>query len=123
MSIRGRDFLKVAKLCQEEGSEVACRSSASRSYYALYHEVCSALVHCPPYNHEGVIRYLTEGSQRHREPYELTDLMSLGAVLRQLKKKRVFADYNLGETFDKNDAESTIKSATKTIDKIDSMKS
>ncbi|QHP58532.1 hypothetical protein [Pectobacterium carotovorum] len=123
MSVQGRDFILAARQCFDLKNEIGYRNSISRSYYALYHETCNMLSHCPPTTHEGVVSYLLEDARRKKESYELTSLIQLGAVLRQQKIKRKKADYNLNDSIIESEAIGTIELVCKMINKIDEMKS
>lgn len=122
MSISGKDILTAANKCMELQSEAGFRSAISRAYYALYHETCSALKHCPPTTHEGVVQYLLTDARRKNEPYVLTDLVSVGAVLRQQKTKRKLADYQLEKEVLESEASASITAVKKILSKIDGMR-
>lgn len=122
MSIKGRDFLLAAAKSLETNHESGYRSAASRAYYGFYHEVCGVLKNCPPTTHDGVVKYLSEGTSRNAEPYEKFDMIQLGAVLGQQKKKRKKADYELNDEFSQSEAESSISAVQKMLTKIDAMK-
>ncbi|HGJ5884617.1 hypothetical protein [Arsenophonus sp.] len=122
MSIQGRDFLHHAKDFVNMSCEAGFRSATSRSYYALYHEVCSILQHCPPTTHDGVLNYLTRDTRRNAEPFDKMSLIQLGAVLGQQKTKRKKADYELDDDFLEIEAKSSIAVVEKMINKIDELK-
>lgn len=122
MSITGRDFLEAAEKSLDDLVESSNRSAISRAYYAFYHEVCAVLTNCPPTSHEGVINYLLTDHRRKEEPYLLRELTQLGVLLKQQKTKRKQADYDLSSTISRVDAESSICTVRKMIQKLDSMR-
>ncbi|HBT3131839.1 TPA: hypothetical protein MBF18_003556 [Klebsiella pneumoniae] len=123
MSIHGRDFLTASKSCVDSQCESGYRGAISRSYYALYHEICATLRMCPPTTHEGVVLYLTTDARRKDEPYEFMSLVQLGAVLKQQKAKRKMADYELSQSITELEAKASISVVDKMITKIDTMRS
>lgn len=122
MSIQGKDILLVAESCLSTVDEHFSRSAISRAYYALYHETCTILKHCPPTTHDGVVQYLLTDSRRKSEPYELMDLIRIGAVLKQQKEKRKAADYALDMDITHGEANSSIDAVRKILDKINEIK-
>lgn len=118
MSIQGKDILLVAESCAKNAGEHFSRSAISRAYYALYHEACSILQCCPPTTHDGVVQYLLTDARRKNEPYELMDLIRIGAVLKQQKEKRKAADYDLSAEITQSEADSSIGAVRKILGKI-----
>lgn len=118
MSIQGKDILLVAESCVESADEHFARSAISRAYYALYHETCSILKCCPPTTHDGVVQYLLTDARRRSEPYELMDLIRIGAVLKQQKEKRKAADYDLSAEITQTEAASSVDAVRKILGKI-----
>ncbi|MDU5474030.1 MULTISPECIES: hypothetical protein [unclassified Pantoea] len=123
MSIQGKDILLVAESCADKAEEHFSRSAISRAYYALYHEACSILQNCPPTTHDGVVQYLLTDSRRKAEPYELMDLIRIGAVLKQQKEKRKAADYDLALHITQTEATSSVNAVRKILDKISEIRS
>ncbi|HDK6344392.1 hypothetical protein [Klebsiella quasipneumoniae] len=122
MSIQGKDIFLVAESCAKSGDEHFSRSAISRAYYALYHETCSLLKACPPTTHDGVVQYLLTGSRRRGEPYDLMDLIRIGAVLKQQKEKRKAADYALDMEITQAEAASSVDAVRKILAKIAEIK-
>ncbi|MEI7174762.1 hypothetical protein [Pectobacterium carotovorum] len=122
MSIQGKDIFLVAESCAKSADEHFSRSAISRAYYALYHETCSLLKHCPPTTHDGVVQYLLTGTRRKAEPYDLMDLIRIGAVLKQQKEKRKAADYALDIEMTQVEASSSVDAVRKILNKITEIK-
>jgi len=122
MTIQGKHFFKAAEFCLEDSEESSHRSAISRAYYALYHETCSILEHCPPFNHDGVVQYLLHDSRRNKERHEILSLTQIGAVLLQQKIKRKRADYELNENVSFDEAKSSLAAVDKILSKIQSMR-
>ncbi|MCG7367631.1 hypothetical protein MHZ90_16060 [Pantoea sp. ACRSH] len=122
MSIQGKDIFTVAQSCLNNSDEHFSRSAISRAYYALYHETCAILKHCPPTTHDGVVQYLLTGTRRKAEPYELMDLICIGAVLKQQKEKRKAADYSLDTDITSAEANSSVEAVRKILIKINAIK-
>ncbi|WP_312544864.1 hypothetical protein [Pantoea eucalypti] len=122
MSIHGKDIFAVAEHCVQHADEHFSRSAISRAYYALYHETCAILKHCPPTTHDGVVQYLLTGTRRKSEPYELMDLIRIGAVLKQQKEKRKAADYALDVEIKHAEARSSVDAVRKILEKISEIK-
>lgn len=123
MSIQGKDIFGVAENCLSNADENFSRSAISRAYYALYHEACSILKCCPPTTHDGVVQYLLTDSRRKGEPYELMDLIRIGAVLKQQKEKRKAADYDLAADITPSEASSSVAAVRKILEKISEIRS
>lgn len=121
MSMNCNDFLAVAKFELSMESEPGYRACISSAYYGLYHKASGLLVHCPATTHAGLIDYLLRGTERKQEPWELMDLISIGAVLNQQKIKRKMADYDLSVDVSKTESQSSLDVADKYIKKIDAM--
>lgn len=94
MSIHAKDFLNFAEWINnaDANDEIGQRCSISRAYYGAFHAAITQL-HIDDYeNHQGVIK-------------EVKALdFTLGAMLYNLKKRRVEADYRLSlDNFSKDD--------------------
>ncbi len=97
----GRDFLTVAKTLHASDEEAARRSSISRAYYALYHEVRESLlsagipVTTKPEEHKKMIRYLKNSG--------IQEAKYVGDKMDDIREKRNNADYELNDSsFSKN---------------------
>ena len=116
MSVRPRDLLDQAKSLQSGAGEVSARGSISRAYYAALHR---ALEIVP----QGVGR--DDERNTHQQVIDAVDRLGrgiapgrqaaiqIGRLLRQLRKSRVLADYQLAEDLSPDEAETAIGRAEK----------
>jgi len=119
VSVSGKDFIDFAERCVAFGDEIGYRNAVGRSYYGVYHEICSKLEHCYVLtSHEGVRNYLLSTASSKKEPYDTSALRSVGAILHQMHVQRKWADYELGRELHKSDAEATLKIAKDAMTKI-----
>lgn len=118
MSVSGDDFFKFANDCMQYDTEIAYRNAIGRSYYGLYHEVCSILKNCPETTHQGVAEYLLYRSWKGNEDYDKFDLKCLGTMLQQQHSKRKWADYDLSGSITKSEAIESIRVVEKMMNKI-----
>lgn len=122
MAITSKDFLSVAENSLAMGNEAGYRSCISRSYYGLLHSTLDMLRYCPNTTHAGLIDYLLVGSDRKSEPYNLMDLIKVGAVLRQQKTKRKIADYDLNMDVPETEAKLSLSASSKLVEFTHEMK-
>ena len=89
----GNDFLTFAKTLHASDDEAARRTSDSRAYYALYHQVRDYLVSAGirvttnPDEHERMIRFLKNSG--------VQDAKYIGEKMDEIRRKRNKADYEL----------------------------
>jgi len=116
-------FLEVARsLLQMPESEAALRSATSRAYYAAFHCANGRAEECCPEidygqvnggSHELVIhRYIAAGTPQAK---------SIAYILRDLKAKRVLADYELHRLVSHSEATSHVDVAATLITKIEAL--
>lgn len=126
MPINAEDFYNSAtETIKDNSSEVYCRNAVSRTYYSMYHKVLSILDKEPlSYPGKGVhgslITYL-ESDAANDESIDFMKLKALSYMLRQVRERRVCADYKLEEAIALKDAEESINMAKRFIDKCDSL--
>jgi len=116
------EFLKTAEALLEKESvaEVECRNAASRAYYSAYHSCLDLSKRYPTTNdnrvkkdvgmHEKLIQTLCE----HQD----VQVKSAGYSLRQVKTRRVKADYKLAQDFTLQDAKFAVDSVQKLLQEI-----
>ncbi|EAC2092355.1 TPA: hypothetical protein PRR39_002043 [Escherichia coli] len=122
MSVTGQNFIEFADKCIAFGDEIGFRNAVGRSYYGVFHEICSKLEHCYVLtSHEGVRKYLMSEAQCKKEPYDKTALRKIGVLLHHLHVQRKWADYTLERDLTKADAESAMKSAKEAMKQIKTM--
>ena len=98
--MNGIDLLNFAKPLYASTDEVARRTSVSRSYYAIYHQMKEVLtsigihVSREPSEHQRLVRYLKEGGKTVGIQ---GDGGWLGTLLDQLREARNDADYDLSD--------------------------
>lgn len=109
---------------KDENCEVHLRSAISRYYYAMYHKARSILKNEPrsytKSDHENLIRYLQNDS-RNEEDHNFRELVLLGESLRQERDRRNLADYSLGETITKTNADISRDTAKLLFEKADEL--
>lgn len=99
--MNGIDFLNFAKTLHNSADEAARRSSVSRSYYAIYHQMKEILtsigIHVgrEPSEHQRLARYLKEGG---KTAGVTGDAGRYGQILEDLREARNEADYDLSLT-------------------------
>ncbi|HCK0626361.1 TPA: hypothetical protein NGT82_001928 [Vibrio parahaemolyticus] len=126
MPISPEELLAFAKdiHSQNEDCEVHRRSAVSRYYYAMYHKAHSILKFEPRLytksDHENLIRYL-QNDARDEEDHNFRELFMLGESLRQERDRRNLADYALGETITKTNANSSKDEADILFEKADGL--
>ncbi|EES3796576.1 TPA: hypothetical protein JWK76_002494 [Escherichia coli] len=119
MSVSGQDFINFAEKCLEFNDEIGFRNVVGRSYYGVYHEICSKLEHCYVLtSHEGVRNYLMSSTQCKKEPFDKAGLRRIGAFLHSLHVQRKWADYTLERELVKADAESALNTAKQVMAEI-----
>lgn len=122
MSVSGQDFIEFAEKCIKFDDEIGYRNAVGRSYYGVFHEICSKLEHCYVLtSHEGVRKYLMSAASSKNEPFDKTELRKIGAVLHTLHVQRKWADYTLERDMDKADAESSLNMAKEAMNRIQAM--
>lgn len=118
MSVTCDEILNVAENCLSFNSEAGGRSAISRAYYASYHFVHPILENGPNDSHQGLIDYLQGDALRGNEKYNTIDLKALSFMLSNLKGKRKVADYYLGHTISKIDAEVAVGTSKRVLAKV-----
>lgn len=111
MSVTPNELLEAAKAIGRGDSEVDWRNAASRAYYAAWHR-------CLPIGRSvglsagrGVHRQLIETLEQDRN----MTLKSLGYMLRQCRKLRVKADYEIETDFSPEDARIALTQSEKIL--------
>jgi uncharacterized protein (UPF0332 family) len=110
MSISVDDLIEFSKKLLDEETETCWRSSASRAYYAAYHSAKNASLVCPDNSHfqfdagthgKLIDRFLSWDTQNleHKKIGK-----QIGYVLRDMKRTREMADYDLHANFKKSQA-------------------
>lgn len=119
MSISPNDFILIATDDLKYNTESRDRNCISRSYYGLYHKAFNSMRHCLPTSHSGLIEYLNQPYNRKQEcQYDDMQLIQLGAILKQQKRKRQKADYKLDEEVTRTEAESSLGVCSKIMEKL-----
>ncbi|HHR6392174.1 hypothetical protein AB7185_07110 [Providencia rettgeri] len=114
MSISPNDFISIATDDLTYNTEARDRNCISRAYYGLYHKAFDSMKHCLPTSHSGLIEYLNQPYNRKQESqYKDMQLIQLGAVLKQQKRKRQKADYKLNEEVARTEAEASLIACNK----------
>jgi uncharacterized protein (UPF0332 family) len=94
-------FLRAAELMLASGSEMACRNSASRAYYAAYH-------HALQYAAKARLAPVATSSSMHRQlslRFEQARAKEIAQLLRAMHKCRCKADYRLTQTITVQEAQ------------------
>lgn len=117
------EFLKSSEtvlLEKESVAEVECRNAASRAYYSAYHFCVDLSKRYPTINDSGVKKGVGMHEKLIQTLCEHQDeqVRAVGYSLRQVKTRRVKADYKLAQTFTLQDAQFTVKSAQKLLQEI-----
>jgi len=95
--MNGFDFLDFAKSLLSSSNEAARRTSVSRSYYAIYHQMKEILtslgipVSRQPSEHQRLVRYLKEGGKNAG----IQNASRYGEFFDSLREERNNADYDL----------------------------
>lgn len=127
MLISSTDILETARHCASQDCESGYRSAISRAYYSMLHEAISSLEHLPSFSHEhhkNTVGYMTNSAECRAEKYSVTQLKSLGYVLRACRDARNEADYDLESvTLNVQNANDAIETAELFFERWASMKS
>lgn len=118
MSINNQDFLSIAKDILVSGSdEVHFRTSVSRAYYNLFHQVMDLVGKVPRIDNDGnrlnvgvhmlLIKYL-EGEASNDLSLDKKGLCKIANSLKWTKKNREYADYFLNKNVTKLNANQVI---------------
>jgi uncharacterized protein (UPF0332 family) len=113
-----REFMQVAELLADEGSESCARSAVSRAYYAAFHVGRDSLEQtgftAPRADraHAFVFLRLSNASD--------LELVDAGQRLNQMRSWRNKADYDPRRKFNQTDAERAVMEANDIIAAIDS---
>ena len=111
MSVTPNELLEAAKALGRGDSEVDWRNAASRAYYAAWHR-CLPIGRSVGLSAErGVHRQLIETLEQDRN----MTLRSLGYILRQCRKLRVKADYEIETDFSPEDAQVALTQSEKIL--------
>lgn len=121
MSVTCSDILNFADSCLLNKTEVSDRAAISRAYYSSYHNVYPILENGPNDSHQGLINYLQNDAVKCGEPYNYKDLRALSFMLANMKGLRKIADYYLSEPIKRIDAEVTVKTAGRVLEKVSEM--
>lgn len=118
------DFLTFANdLLKENGEEIVLRNSISRAYYYAFHHVRENLGDkFKRYKKEHLSKNPNGKISDHRLIFTFlmeNSRIDLGNIMRSMYKRRNDADYELGQDFEKKDAEEFIKDATAFISDFD----
>ncbi|WP_414041586.1 hypothetical protein ACJU26_05875 [Acidithiobacillus sp. M4-SHS-6] len=106
MAIEPLDFLDSAKSCIMSGKEMDWRNASSRAYYAAYHQsarMANSLCRLHPRcnekkgSHERLICHINYSG--------IDRLKVIARLLDQCKTRRVIADYEIDNNFNKGVAE------------------
>lgn len=113
----GKDFLFLAKSLLKSDEESARRTSVSRSYYALFHQVKAKL------NIQLKEDASAHGEMAHYlESSDLSDARYIGGKLKDLRVERNQADYDLyRKKFEKNHCTFQFMLAETLCNMLDSM--
>jgi len=102
--VNAKEFLDSAyQINQDATKEVDYRNATSRAYYAAYHG-CKKLVNEPAVmgaSHEKVIIALKNSSHQEKR--------SIGNSLQQIKASRVWADYQLDNSFPRSESNKVLE--------------
>lgn len=123
MSVRPLDFWESAKQSFTGATkEVDYRNTSSRTYYSAYHVAVSTAdkntyhgVSSIGGTHEAIIKCLQNLPKGHRHE---TLARSAGALLGQMRKNRIHADYTIAQDYTKDDAELQLETFNKFMEKI-----
>lgn len=123
MGVLCKDFLFSAKEQFKTEAEINYRNAASRAYYAALHACKIITDDQPDYSdingtHNRVINQLENYPIKSGTKEVDLSIRALGYTLRQFKLVRNRADYYLDDPFIKLDAESSIKTSEKILNKV-----
>lgn len=124
MSVNPTDFLSISKvIIENENTEISYRVAASRSYYCAFHQTKMTIQGTIPlYNdcgsHEALARYLTSYDADQSEIIDKKTRNRISAMLKSMKTQRHIADYQLIDTFTKQQAEVMIKMTESIVDML-----
>ena len=116
----GRDFLSFAKTLPNSPDEAARRSSVSRAYYAIFHQVKDIFI-------SANIRLNNDAQDHGKLMHYLgvckaPDAKYIGEKLKDLRTERNDADYDLGKNkFEKSHCEFQCRLAEILCNKLDSI--
>jgi uncharacterized protein (UPF0332 family) len=119
MTVTAHDFFAFAEACLSDNpNEIRCRNAASRAYYSALHE-CRAVQHLCPANEQFVI----DGGSHARliDAFANCDRASAGGpqavgmayLMKQMKRVREWADYEIATDFPFGEAALQLKHAEK----------
>lgn len=122
MTVSSQDFISFAKDCITRNDDIGFRNAVGRAYYGAYHHVNGLMTNGPRSSHQGLIDYLKKSSWReNNEAYDKKYLVALSYALQSLKDQRVIADYELSANFVEMDANISVVTAEKLIEKCTDM--
>ncbi|HAX9726175.1 TPA: HEPN domain-containing protein [Serratia marcescens] len=117
MSVNGNDFIDFANDCMSRNDEIGYRNAIARSYYGVYHHISGILNNGPRESHQGLINYLDTEAWKGNEKFEKNFLRGLAMMLQTMKDKRVMADYDLITTLTITDANESLKTANRIMER------
>lgn len=113
------DFLRPARNLSESGQEAEWRTSIGRSYYAVFNHVCVKVEPMQPFpsmdpeNHRRAIHYLTKANNQQ--------LQTVGQTLKDLRKARNSADYDMDATVSQADGQLALVKANRALQKLEAV--
>lgn len=111
MTVSSADFLTSADAAHNAGSEIDFRNCVSRAYYSVFHAASPvADAHFPDPNAGTAMGTHARLSKRFLASSSLK-AKGVGYVLENMKRARVRADYDLGDTIDASDAQQALADA------------
>lgn len=127
MSITSTELSELAKELISRENEVAWRSAASRAYYSSFHCARSAAESLPNNAHfaleGGTHKYLIDRFETYKTPGspEGKQARKVAYMLRDLKKRREKADYDINDVFPKSRYETSVHMSDLTKIEIDKL--
>lgn len=123
MSCNPSDFYELAQNLSKNDDEVSLRACISRGYYSAYHYALSYVFSDKDTSDEPNSWIGGEGGVHqklisHLEKSKNIKEKSVGYILRDLRAKRVIADYYLNDNLHKEDAETMFKMIDSLIEKL-----
>ncbi len=123
MAVTPTDFLTISEVLIQNSDEISHRGAASRAYYSAYHKVCNALTGPIPHykcgTHEALTTYLKSADAATNEAYDIKLLHRVSLMLINMKTQRHIADYDLADSYSKDQGQSVITMAHRIIQMID----
>lgn len=119
MSVSAADFLAFASSCCAEDGEIHQRMGTSRAYYAAFHMVRSVSATCPASHHfniqGGVHSQLIEKFRTFKSGIRALEIksMQIAYILRDMKRGRELADYDIASSWESSMCPTQIAKATK----------